>query len=205
MSEHHVKYPFFDFRYHCSSDKLQDTVVAAIKNVNGPIVEVGGPTTRGFRLLQDRPMLPSRPIISNVDRHEIVDLRASATAMPFANDTVGMFLASHISRVDYSKFPGSTIEFQTMQSEMATQEYAEVLRDANYVPQHALRIGTLQEMHRTLKPGGLVLFECLADRDVEIAEHLGFAVLHQSGAQGTAGETLDCVLQAQTVAHLSEI
>lgn len=184
-----VAYPFSDSRFTSSQSPLPEAVQAEIANAQTPIIEIGGPTERGYRQLAGAAILPSRPIITNVPGFfgtdpRNVDRLVDGKAMPFDNSSVGMFLASHISPTDF--FERDTIALrepvasQETWNQLADEEYDIYLSDRTHIPKHNLRIGMLREMTRTLVGNGIILFEAIGPRDIEIAQALGHSVISQT-------------------------
>lgn len=152
-------YPYFQRDFHSPANLLPPEIAEAVTHAGEPVIEIGGPTLRGFRLLQDTAVLSMEPSITNIiplrGTHAVMD----GTRLDIQTEAVGLYLASNIT------------------SHVGT-------------PASSLRKGILREMGRTLRPGGLAVFEMLDAQDVTAATDLGFVVLHQSAAA-----PYDCVFQ----------
>lgn len=178
----------------------------AIDSIPGPILEIGGPSRKGYSLLQGKE-LPSKPIITNV-RGSLLDSRGedSLTAidrlvlralmdsrkLSVASDSLGMVLASCIDQTDKrtlsvkSRTAGlNKDEVWTLARQMGEQVYSDAL---NAIEHHDLtrlaqtespRIGVLVQAARTLKRGGLLDMSSLWPQDIFIANALGLeTVMH---------------------------
>jgi len=199
-----VAYPYFDWRFHNRNPELTDTARHEIESVVGPIVEIGGPTERGFRLLQDLPILTSRPEITNVPDFfgtdpQKIDKLVDGMDMPYEEGSIGMFLASSLATVDFVKL-NKTVDSADFEHEQkawethADEEYQRILSDSEYNPTHNLRIGVLKEMTRVLRSDGLILFEAIGPQDIAVASALGHNVIQQSQA-ANGGAVYDCLFK----------
>jgi hypothetical protein len=199
-------YPYYDQRYHQSKSQLTPLAEEEIRNAEGPIVEIGGPTKRGFRLLRDSAILPSRPLITNRPGYlgadpSSIDRLVDGKAMPFDDASIGMFLASHISPIDNFKknadIDSEDEEVRDKFDRRAYEEYELCLADPAYKPASNLRIGMLQEMTRTLRPSGLILLEAIGQNDIRIASALGHATFLQVFVPGK-DDLYDCIFKSST-------
>ena len=95
---------------------MQQAIIA----IDGPIVEIAGPTSRGYATLNGM-SLPTKPIISNVNSpttapnlslsrdpinsldKAVLDVVADARALPFADNTIGMLMVSALTLGDFAK------------------------------------------------------------------------------------------------------
>jgi hypothetical protein len=206
MSGSAFVYPCLNMRFPHSSMKLEEAAASEIANVHGPIVEIGGPTEQGYRLLGDTAIFPSKPLITNVSgffgNPECVDRLVDGTDMPYDDSSVGMFLASHLSPVDSFKKNSTLVgdldteESRNSWDRLSDEEYAISLADPTYKPKYNLRISVLKEMTRTLTANGLVLFEAIGQRDIEVAQAFGHRILQQVSVGGHIVQ-YDCLFKKE--------
>lgn len=114
---------FYYEHSHTSSFKrvargVADTVLGRYSQVEGfslprtlaalqgtPVIEIAGPTDKGFRIIND--VLPTKPAVSNLHKdpnHDFymgkIDFAADSRHMPFADQSIGVVLASCVPRTD---------------------------------------------------------------------------------------------------------
>lgn len=183
MAGNLICYPHTNARnlIHDGTLPYSHNAIDAIQSVEGPVVEVGGPTDTGFRQFGNKAVLSSLPIVGNLtDNTGNPDIFFDAKKLPFSNGSIGLFLARCIADADFMGCPSfNTHEKQAKLSALATQEYDAALTDPNYIPKYNLRIAILREMSRALKPGGIVVFEGLNRHDIEFCEAIGWLILNQ--------------------------
>jgi hypothetical protein len=172
-------YPYFNWKCHYSKPSISEPVAEALATTEGPIIEIGGPTENGYRMLHDRPVFTDTPIVTSNFACSRIDKVIDGTAMSgVADGSVGVFLASHMSYADYFRHNEDPQRMhQGAWSALAEREYEEFLADPDMLPVANLRINMLREMTRALRPGGLIIFEALGSRDVGVAQALGHSLL----------------------------
>lgn len=198
-------YPFYDRRFHTPPSLLSDTARSEIMAAKGPTIEIGGPTNRGFRLLRQEAILPGELVITNVSGFfgdpDSIDRAVDGKAMPFADKSIGMFLASHLAYVDGLRklacIDDNDHEGAAAFDRSAIEEYSICLADPARPATHNLRIGVLQEMTRTLRPNGLILFEGVREKDITIAQALGHTTIQQVPQPGKT-DIYDCLFKNST-------
>lgn len=166
-----------------------------IAKVKAPIIEIGGPSEDGYYFL-DNVSLPSQPIITNISDNplpfaqdskglaEQVQQIMDGRDMPFADDSVGMFLMTCMSISDdwwvwldndakEKAEPKFTAEYLKARLEMG-QVAAGMLepRAAKY----AQRVQIYCEVYRTLSKDGL-FFTDGAVEEIVILQKLGFELV----------------------------
>lgn len=175
---------------------LGDTSVAErLRSLKGPVIEIGGPTDRGFYFL-DNIELHSRPNITNISSNPVlhgdnvselaeqVDDLMDATKMPYADSSVDVFLMSAMSRssdwwVELNDEEKEKVRSQfTDEFEIARLEMGQVaagILGADEVKQ-AQRIKIYLEVNRCLAKGGLFFADGGID-DIVILQKLGFELV----------------------------
>jgi hypothetical protein len=129
------------------------SVYRTINNLNGPLIELGGPTDEGYKQV-DLSKLDKRLFVSNLlpgfpyydtktgeflGYRGKIDFQADATAIPIKNEGCGALFVSCLP-----------VE---------------------------IRKKILSEAYRVLEKGGLLIWQGGIDKDIEIAEKLGFEVM----------------------------
>ena len=168
-----------------------------IRSASGPVLEIGGPSAHGYYFLENR-MLPSRPVIGNVDQllmeAEDSDLREDAGIdiildgrdLPFVDNSLGVVLSSHLPKFDdeYQVIgPVAEKDFDQQVSAFAISYAKTILEDvgqSGHIDSEALRsslrLAIANEVYKKLLPGGLYFTDC-ESFEVEAYEAVGFEVL----------------------------
>lgn len=162
------------------------------QELKGPIIEIGGPTELGYYLL-DGLRLESKPIITNISATPLqhspkaaqfarqVDELVDATNMKYADGSVGVFLMAAMSISsdwwvdldDATKESASEQfekEFDSAKLEMGQIAMGVLSPDKAH---YAQRVKIYQEVHRTLRKGGL-FFSDGGIEEITILKLLGF-------------------------------
>ncbi|HYH74608.1 MAG TPA: hypothetical protein VD735_01470 [Candidatus Saccharimonadales bacterium] len=167
-------YPYYDPRFHTGEVQLNATTQIALEAVQGlPVVEIGGPTTRGFRMLGQKALFRQPPLITNIHGPQ-ADAHMNGAALALPDERIGMCLASHIGTSDYFRHP------DVLQDDIiagAAAEYEAFIADPAYKPNYNLRLKILSEMHRVIVPGGLAVMEAIGVEDVAAMHSLGWREL----------------------------
>jgi len=138
------------------------SLIDEIKKLKKPLIEVGGPTTQGFDLV-DFEKLDKKIFISNIapgcpyySGGELlgyigkVDFRADAEHLPFKDKALGGLFASCLSA--------------------------------------QIREMTIKEAKRVLDEGGIFVWQGGVDEDVKLAKSLGFEAMEYSRSYNEDGE-----------------
>lgn len=169
--------------------------------MQGPIVEVGGPTTSGYEFLRGTD-LPDKPKMLNLrgSRIEVIGAAsltavdslaltalADVRALPIASESLGMMMCSNLPGIPEAALrhiaadPNIAIgPEQTMRMIAETdQAYADAADKLGAGQDEALethespRLAAIAQARRTLKPGGLFLMHGVESRDVALAKAIG--------------------------------
>jgi hypothetical protein len=162
----------------------------ALTRIAGPVVEIGGPTAVGYPMIDNK--LPSRPFISNlVEENGRLkrkrDLLLNGCEMPFADNSVGVVLASSIDYIDPNNAWHPSFDVQYYYIKQAQQEY-DTYAPSN-PPLHRTerlnqRITMIEETARVLEIGGLLVGQFLDHRDIRVARLNGLEVMLWYGDGG---------------------
>lgn len=163
-----------------------------ISCLEGPILEIGGPSDQGYYYLRDV-NLPSRVIISNVTQNAMpyapnakllqvmIEKIVDGRHFPYEDNSLAMVLASHLSLVDERQYDFSDIsDVETEKWTDDMHESEKVLKEAadsgiidEKVLKVSLRFGIASEALRALKPGGIYMTDATED-EIKVYELLGF-------------------------------
>lgn len=191
-SEHpteHVAYPYYEPDWHDTRHpmRLPENIASTIRQVAGPIVELGGPTRDGYRLLGDSEVFSSPPLITDANfyGHDGVE-KLDATNMPFFDSSIGMFLVKNMGSVNWSAFEARErrktvfgfMQQQERWGQMAEQEMEALIKDTRVEPQLNLHAKIIREAARTLAPGGLLLWENIRENGIAYAARLGLEAIY---------------------------
>ena len=172
-----------------------------ISKVEGPIVEIGGPTDDGYFYL-DGVSLKSKPIITNkvsfqtfpIDQDiaaqldQQIDVFFDGRDMPYMDDSLGIVMMSYITRADDAKlFPEGReptqeeIDLTNQCFDKADQEVQDFLEDnitsEDIKESYILKI--YEEVMRVLRPGGLFITNSNKS-ELRALEKIGFKVISLS-------------------------
>jgi len=168
-----------------------------LRSAKGPVLEIGGPSARGYYFLENR-TLPSRPVIGNIDQllMEVessnlredagIDIILDGRDLPFADNSLGVVLSSHLPKFDdeYQVVgPLTEKDFDQQVGVFAISYAKKLLEDvgqSGHVDSEALRsslrLAVANEVYKKLLPGGLYFTDC-ESFEVEAYEAAGFEVL----------------------------
>lgn len=178
-------YPFTrrpDWRDTHHPYKLPADIAQAISQIKDPIVEVGGATRNGYRFLGNEQLFSSEPVITDANFYDNDTVeRLDGREMPFFDNSIGMFLVSHMGDTDYPSFEAierrRAIRGVWAQQErwwaVADAEMRQLIEDPRDIPQFNLHAKILREMARTLAPNGLILWQNINGMGMAYAERLG--------------------------------
>lgn len=172
-----------------------------ISIVDGPIVEIGGPSDGGYLYL-DEVSLKSKPIITNIvpfstltmDQEKAkqfdqqIDAFFDGRDMPYEDNSLGIVAMSHITLADDSEFfpegrepTQSEIDLVNQRFDRVDEEVEAFLTGAIDLDdvKESFRLKIYQEVMRVLKPGGLLISNGTAI-DLQVLEKIGFKVISAS-------------------------
>lgn len=148
-----------------------------IEHIDGPIIELAGPTEIGHYYLNDV-RLPGLLIISNISRgnlsdrsgkkdtqSRLLDRLLDVQHLDLPDNSVGMVIAAHLPVIDEEDFDFSNFDDEMNAEYLRRQHIAEqaiedVAKSGNLTEpsiKQSLRLTAAQEIHRCLKPGGIYL------------------------------------------------
>lgn len=180
-----------DYSVWQSESALSELVVKS----KGPIVEIGGPSDGGFYFL-DGQELKTKPIITNISSEpapygdnavelaEQVNDLVDGRDMPYADDSVGVFLMSCMSlasdwwtTLDYDEKNKATVQFE-QEYDIARLEMGQValgvMRPEDV--KQAQRVQIFCEVYRALRKDGLFFSDGEVE-EVVILQQLGFELV----------------------------
>lgn len=165
------------------------------KQIKKPVIEIGGPTEEGFFFANDV-VFSHRPVITNITRNpqpyshnakklsDQVDELMDATAMPYDNNSVGIFLMAAMSLSsdwwvelsDKEKDEATdTFDSEFIEARFETGQVATGIRDIKSV-KDAQRIKIYLEVARCLEKGGL-FFTDGGVEEIIILQKIGFELI----------------------------
>lgn len=186
----------------------------AVTHIKDPILEVGGPTTKGYDFLNGVD-LPGKPLMVNMrgSRAETkggdsltavdslaLDALGDVRALPVADESLGMFMCANLPGAPEEtmraiaeqmppaeQFPAVLDAVDNMYSDAADKLEA---NDIAALEAHdAPRIAAIAQANRVLKPGGLFVAQGLEARDVAFAKALGLElVMHTPRQEFAVGD-----------------
>jgi hypothetical protein len=186
-----------------------------ISGIKGPVLEVAGPTTKGFELLEDI-RLPSRPLITNLYRNPgnpettnkldslVLDALIDATNMPIKDKSVGVLLVSCFPWVKYGSQHGTSVasrreigrrwKERVKTREDHQKEFEKNLGKLGVSGAAAIsmdeRIKFYAEARRIIEPGGLLIARGLDHIDLAILGEMGFMLkAHGDSSKKTTDKT----------------
>lgn len=143
---------------------------STLRSVEGPIVELAGPTDLGYYFL-DGIALPSKPIITNIQPKTllygpgtdyVLDKIIDGRHTPYKDSSVGMVLSAHLPYINEAAF-----DFSNKFTHQQEKEYAQLVKEAQLltkdfadganIAELPLRLAIAKESFRILHPGGLYL------------------------------------------------
>lgn len=184
----------------------------ALTVAGGPVIEVAGPTPGYASLAVEQAVLPDKPKIFNKYMQPGVDELADAGNLPFSDNSVGVGLVSCLvmrsQEVIYelnAKYPNANSDenvFAAYKNEgdaLVNAYYDQAMATDSYVSlatSEGPRIRLLAEFSRIIKPHGVVLFEGVDNKDIQVAERIGFTLAEQGTArkEGTSDSTSWAIL-----------
>lgn len=177
---------------------VKKTALRLLENTKGPLVEVGGPSGKGFSPIGRR-KLPNGLIITNLGPEDGMTAQADVRNLPFANQSIGGILMRSLTRIpeeiarqpipdSHSFLPPNY--WPSIAKDIENNYrliFCEDIDDADksdYSPwsnpeifSYSQRLALLREARRTIEPGGLLIAHSLLGTEIEIAEQLGFSMV----------------------------
>jgi len=167
-----------------------------LRDTSGPLVEVGGPTTRGYISL-DRVKLENGLIVLDVEQGmDGVDVVGDIRDFPFAGRSLGGIVMSALTRIpeEIAKSPDRKMDVHLgnfaphLMEEIghrATLLMSERLEDYSgwndpQIMNYSLRLAMLRESRRTIEPGGMLLVNTIGGDEIRLAGDLGFELVDTS-------------------------
>ncbi len=172
-----------------------------IAQMEGPIVEIGGPTDDGFFYL-DGVVLKSKPVITNkvpfqtlVEDIELaaqldqqIDEFFDGRDMPYVDGSLGIVMMSYVTRADDKEFypegrepTQEEIDLANKRFDIAEREIEDFLNgniSLNEV-EESYRLKIYEEVMRVLKPGGLFITNS-NKAELKAIEKIGFELISLS-------------------------
>lgn len=167
---------------------MRSATKKALGETTKPLLEVGGPTTKGYIAL-DGVKLPNGIIISNIAPEKGASLLADVRNLPFASKSLGGIVMQGLTRIpeEIAQAPrqleGIPIEFQPdiMNDNGNLLKILFAAREEDYsgwgdqdIMNYSQRLAMLKEARRTVEPNGLLLATMLSGGEIRLAEQLGF-------------------------------
>lgn len=169
-----------------------------IASQTAPIVEIGGPTNRGYQFLSGA-ILPNRPLMTDIVGSEmdergfdslvavdklVLDALMDVRHFPIADESAGIILASCLPKVDqhtvrqrnddsHTRTMGEIVDNYTTASSYIDHGAIDALRETTDSP----RIAAILQAARTIKPGGLFITKGMNEHDAAIAEAAGLNIM----------------------------
>lgn len=169
--------------------RTQETMQSLVDNINGPLLEIGGPTEKGYKSL-DKITIPTGLIISNIEKQTGLDMLADIRSLPFGPRKLGGVIVSCLSRIPEERanlFPDAATSFSwndIYQADMHTDELLCNTRNGTVtgwndteVMNFSLRLSLLRQARRTVEPEGLLIAQRFNDEEVDLAKTLGFEIV----------------------------
>ncbi|HSH18629.1 MAG TPA: hypothetical protein VK978_04555 [Candidatus Saccharimonadales bacterium] len=195
-----MSYNTYPFSPRTSNRQLSEKTVAArrrtheamqsmVNNVNGPFLEVGGPTEKGYKSLNNI-TIPNGLIISNIDNETGVDMLADVRALPFGARKLGGVVVSCLSRIPEERanlYPDAATSFSWGDIYQADMYADNLLRNTHNgqvagwndseVMSFSLRLSLLRQARRIVEPRGLLIAQRFSTDEIGLAETLGFEIM----------------------------
>lgn len=146
--------------------------VEAAQAVQGPVIEIAGPTDMGFHVVED--FVPRQPFITNINRYDwmpddSLHLLADGRALPFRDGSVGMVLAACVPFLE-DEFIILPNEISHPLLQEAHAEYLEYSGPGSE-PGFNQRIQIIEEVSRVLSKGGIFVWGGGEPGDVRVASY----------------------------------
>lgn len=173
---------------------------AEIEQAGGPVIEIAGPTQSGYEALGQEAMLPEKPMFTNAQFElEHIDRKLDAvmdgTNLPLIDNSVGVLLISALSYVNEvgGRAPDDYDDLQP-----AIDEYSSYTEPVFGSKRDNLRISTIEEAARVLKPGGILVWQSTHEGDEDVAKinglvpkqrlHATYETLHKGNIEKVNAE-----------------
>ncbi|HSW99415.1 MAG TPA: hypothetical protein VLH38_00075 [Patescibacteria group bacterium] len=168
-------------------------VTHLLEGIDGPIIEVAGPTEIGHYYL-DGVQLSSPPIITNRARGTLraevggtegpdrLEGLLDVENLDLEDESVGMIIAAHLPTINeddfnFSNFTDADNAEYGRRQDLAEKEINDfVASEHKELPHTSLRLKAAQEIYRCLKPGGVYLADGSAAERAAY-ERMGFKVV----------------------------
>lgn len=167
---------------------MRNATKQALRGTTKPLLEVGGPTTKGYIAL-DGVKLPNGIIISNITPEKGASLLADVRRLPFAAQSLGGIVMQGLTRVP-EEIAQAPRQLEGVPSELQPHLMADTgnllkilfaARDEDYsgwgdpdIMNYSQRLAMLKEARRTVEPNGVLLATMLSGGEIRLAEQLGF-------------------------------
>lgn len=196
MSEVLKRYPVratkFCKEVHSEGRKSRRTIraatKAALRATNGPLLEVGGPSSKGY-LAVDGLKLPNGVIISNIDGEKDASLVADVRNLPFKAKSLGGIMMQGLTRVpeEIAQAPLERPDLPVMFQPHIMRDDGNMLKllfadkGGDYsgwtdpeIMNYSQRLAMLKEARRTVEPNGVLIATFLSGGEIRLAKQLGF-------------------------------
>lgn len=150
-----------------------------LSQIDGPVLEIAGPTHDGYVALDEAAILPDQVLTSNVSlpqETEKLHLLADGRKLPLGDQTLSVVLVSALTIIDESV----AMSYDLSMLDVAHKEYADYGKGIESDMSHGheyqkthqrnnLRISTMEEASRVLKTGGILIWQFGLPEDIEVA------------------------------------
>lgn len=163
----------------CKNSEFTDVINDCLLNTKGLALEIGGPTKKGYLLLNNV-KFPNKLVISNAYPENSETARMDVTTkLPFEDDSVGCVISSCLPVIDLSNPLRDAREINlvlrninSLADDVSTGKYDKLHSEAfaNISP----RIALIRESCRVLEGDGLFVIKSLLKSELKIIQDLGF-------------------------------
>jgi hypothetical protein len=163
-------------------------IVEKLKQVDGPFVEVAGPTDGGYKLVNMQ-NLGKKVFTSNLWVNGKIDFQASATELPIKDGKVGALFVSCIGGIQKNDPEELKKLNKKMTSWRVTNKDEKRYEELAYESKRKLRDTTLQEALRVLEEGGVLIWQGGEKEDYDTASEMGLSVKELKKRTGSGYRT----------------
>lgn len=149
-----------------------------LKEVNGPYVEVAGPTPGGYDLV-DINNLGKKLHVSNAFSRLAkgkIDFKANAKELPLKNESVGALFVSCLGGIQRDDPEELKLLEKKVGKNWVSNKTAKRYDELSYQEKRKLRERALEEAYRSLEDGGILIWQGGEKEDVETAKELNFKI-----------------------------